>query len=129
MAVRERDVVREEPSVQERVKEEMAAWDSVLRSAFRLPPYNPDLLLTNKGLDTYEEMMTDAQVRASVNTKRYALLARPWQVFPAVRDKGHPEFCAACEARDFVEDALRGLKGPDGGRRDFRHTLFEMMSA
>src|SRR5262249_21164800 len=79
--------------------------------------------------DLYDKMMTDAQVRASINTKRYALLARPWQVFPAVRERDHPDFCAACDARDFVEEALRGLRGPDGGRRDFRNTLFEMMSA
>lgn len=107
----------------------MTAWDAVLRTSFRLPPYNPDDLLSTRGLDVYDRMMTDAQVRASVNTKRYALLARPWQVFPAERDRRSPEFAAACEARDFVEDALRGLRGPDGSVREFRHTLFEMMSA
>ena len=118
-----------EPSLAERLREEMTAWDAVFREAFRLPPYNPDDLLRRHGSDLYERMMTDAQIRASVNTKRYALLARPWQVFPSVRDKGHPAYCPACEARDFVEDALRGLQGPDGCLRDFRNTLFEMMSA
>ena len=127
MGVREQGV-REEPSVQERVREEIGAWDSMFRSAFRLPPYNPEALLQRHGIDVYEEMMTDAQVRASINTKRYALLARPWQVFAGV-GRAHPDSEAAGEARDFVEDALRGLRGPDGGRRDFRHTLFEMMSA
>lgn len=112
-----------------RFREEMTAWDAVLRASFRLPPYNPDDLLSTRGLDTYDKMMADAQVRASVNTKRYALLARPWQVFPAERDRRSPEFGAACEARDFVEDVLRGLRGPDGSVREFRHTLFEMMSA
>lgn len=120
---------RQEPTLAERLREEMTAWDAVFREAFRLPPYNPDDLLRRHGSDLYERMMTDAQIRASVNTKRYALLARPWQVFPSVRDKGRPEYCPACEARDFVEDALRGLQGPDGSLRDFRNTLFEMMSA
>jgi phage gp29-like protein len=115
--------------VTDRFREEMTAWDAVLRTSFRLPPYNPDDLLSTRGLDVYDRMMTDAQVRASVNTKRYALLARPWQVFPAERDRRSPEFAAACEARDFVEDVLRGLRGPDGSVREFRHTLFEMMSA
>jgi len=120
---------REEPTPAERVREEIAAWDAVFRDAFRMPPYNPDEMVQRHGADLYDRMMTDAQVRASINTKRYALLARPWQVFPAVREHDHPEFCRGCEARDFVEAALRGLKGPDGGLRDFRHTLFEMMSA
>jgi len=111
------------------LREEITAWDAVFREAFRLPPYNPDDLLRRHGSDLYERMMTDAQIRASVNTKRYALLARPWRVFPSVRDKGHPAYSLACEARDFVEDALRGLQGPDGCLRDFRGTLFEMMSA
>lgn len=118
-----------EPTLADRVREEMTAWDAVFKSAFRMPPYNPDELITRRGPDIYEKMMTDPQVRASVNTKRYSLLARPWQVFPSVRDREHPAFCPACEARDFVEDSLRNLRGPDGSLRDFRCTLFEMMSA
>lgn len=114
---------------QEMFREEMTAWDATFRSAFRLPPYNPDDLLSKRGPDVYEQMMTDAQVRSSINTKRFALLARPWRVFPAVCDTAHPGYAAAAEARDFVEDALRGLRGPDGSLREFRHTLFEMMSA
>jgi phage gp29-like protein len=117
------------PAAVELLREEMRAWDALFRDAFRLPPYNPDELLTRQGIDLYERMMTDAQVRASINTKRYALMARPWQVFPSVRDKEHPAYCPACEARDFVEDALHGLSGSDGSLRDFRNTLFEMMSA
>jgi phage gp29-like protein len=125
----ERERTPPEPTPAERLREEMAAWEAVFRAAFRLPPYNPDDLLTRHGMDLYDRMMTDAQVRASINTKRYALLARPWQVFPAVREKEHPAFCPACEARDFVEEALNELRGPDGSPRDFRCTLFEMMSA
>ena len=127
MAVAEKEVTELTPA--ERVREEITAWDSIFRQMFRLPPYNPDDLLTGRNIDLYDTMMQDAQVRASINTKRYALLARPWQVFPAVREAGHPDFCRACEARDFVEEALRSLRGSDGGLRDFRHTLFEMMSA
>ena len=127
LAEREREVLEVTPA--ERLREEMTAWDSIFRSMFRLPPYNPDDLLTSRNIDLYDKMMQDAQVRASINTKRYALLARPWQVFPAVREKADSRLCAACEARDFVEDALRSLQGPDGGPREFRQTLFEMMSA
>ncbi len=118
-----------EKTAPEQFREEMTAWDAVFRQAFRIPPYNPDGLLSSRGIETYDKMMADSQIRASINTKRYALLARPWQVFPSVKDQAHPEYRAACEARDFVEDALRSLRGPDGSGREFRHTLFEMMSA
>src|SRR5207248_6405155 len=121
MAVAERDLVELTPA--ERMREEVTAWDSIFRQMFRLPPYNPDDLLTSRNIDLYDTMMQDAQVRASINTKRYALLARPWQVFSSVREAAHPDFCRACEARDFVENALRSLKGSDGGLRDFRNIL------
>ncbi len=125
----ERRRERAMPTPAEMLREEMTAWDAAFQRAFRLPPYHPDDLLTTRGIDIYDRMMTDAQVRASINVKRFAILARPWQIFPAIRDRAHPDFAAACEARDFVEDALRSLRGPDGSLREFRHTLFEMMSA
>ncbi|MGC8668561.1 MAG: phage portal protein family protein [Chthonomonadales bacterium] len=118
-----------QPGLHERLHEEIAAWDAVFRTVFRMPPYNPDELLTRRGIDLYDRMMTDAQVRASINTKRYALLARPWQIFPAVRRRHDRDFRAAMQARDFVEDVLRGLRGPEGSPQDFRRVLFQMMSA
>ena len=90
-----------EPTPAERMREEMVAWDAVFRQAFRLPPYNPDSLLGSRGFETYDMMMTDAQIRASINTKRYALLARPWQVFPAIQDRADSRYASAVEARDF----------------------------
>jgi len=121
--------MQQQPTGPEQFREELTAWDAVFRQAFKLPPYNPDELLSTRGIETYDRMMADAQVRASINTKRYSLLARPWQIFPSIRDRSHPQYQQACDARDFVDDALRGLNGPDGSIREFRHTLFEMMSA
>ncbi len=122
------DAIVPQMTLADRLKEEVTAWDSVMRSVFRLPPYNPDSIMVKNGTDIYEKMMTDSQIRAAINTKRFALLARPWQVFPAEvtcdSDRG-----AAEDTRNFVQDALTNLKGPDGSYRDFRNTLFEMMSA
>ena len=117
---------REAPAISaaERMREELTAWDAVLKSAFRIAPYNPDLLALGRGFDVYETMMSDAMVRAAINTKRFALLAKPWRVFPA-----EGKSARAAEMRDFVEDALRGMAGPDGAARDFRQVLFQMMSA
>ncbi len=112
----------------ERMREEMTAWDAVLRQAFRMPPFNPDELLSAKGSDIYERMMGDAMVRAAINTKRFALLAKPWQVVPATGGNGKPSGIQR-ETRDFVEAALRGIQGVDGVTRDFRQVLFQMMSA
>ncbi|MEP6756638.1 MAG: DUF935 family protein [Chthonomonadales bacterium] len=116
-----------EPPLEERFREEMTAWDSILKSVFRLPPYNPDDLIQKQGIDVYDRMMQDPQVRASINTKRYALLARPWQVLPA--DAPPERRADAEEARRFVDSALRSLRGPNGSLRDLRVSLFEMMSA
>ena len=113
-----------EISAAERMREELTAWDAVLKSAFRIAPYNPDLLALGRGYNVYEQMMGDAMCKAAINTKRFALLAKPWQVFPSERNSAR-----AAEMRDFVEDALRGMTGPDGGARDFRHSLFQMMAA
>ena len=116
-------------SLAERVQEEMAAWDAVLKQAFRTPPYNPDDLLSSKGWDIYERMMNDAMVRAAINTKRYALLAKPWQVLPKVESGAKSPTAEAMAARDFVEESLREIRGANGATRDFRQVLFEMMSA
>ncbi len=103
----------------ELMREEMTAWDAALKAAFRIAPYNPDELLAQKGFDIYEKMMGDAMVRAAINTKRFALVAQP---------DGKPS-ARAVAVRDFVEAALRGMRGLDGTARDFRQTLFQMMSA
>lgn len=123
MRTEENPMAASAPSLADRLNEEMAAWDAVLKSAFRMPPYNPDMLLSTRGVDLYETMMSDAMVRAAINTKRFALLAKPWQVFPASAD---PE---AGAVRDFVEAALRGMHDAHGISRDFRQVLFQMMSA
>ena len=116
-------------SLAERVREELVAWDAVLKQAFRTPPYNPDDLLSSKGGDLYERMMSDAMVRAAINTKRYALLAKPWQVLPKLERGAASPTPAAMAARDFAEESLREIHGKDRMTRDFRQVLFEMMSA
>ena len=123
----QKSLVEPELPLQERMQEEMTAWDSILTSVFRLPPYNPDDLIQKHGIDIYDRMMQDPQVRASINTKRYALLARPWQVLPA--EVAGNRKSEAEGARQFVDHALRSMRGPDGNNRDLRHSLFEMMSA
>lgn len=117
------------PTLAERLREEIVAWDAVLKSAFRIAPYNPDSLLGEKGFDTYERMMGDGMVRAAINTKRYALLAKPWQVFAATPATEAHSSAEAEAIRDFVEMALRTIRNRDGVTQDFRQALFQLMAA
>ncbi len=116
-------------SAAEWAKEEITAWDAVLKTAFRTPPYHPESLLARNGIDLYDRMMDDAAVRAAINTKRYALLAKPYQIFPAANGADTKPTTEQQEARNFVEATLRGMQGADGMTRDFRQVLFQMMSA
>jgi hypothetical protein len=111
------------------MREELTAWEAMLKSAFRTPPYHPEGLLVRNGIDLYDRMMDDAMVRAAINTKRYALLAKPYQIFPAKDTGAKMPTAEQQEVRDFVADALKGMQGIDGAGRDFRQTLFQMMSA
>lgn len=128
---REREAAAMPPlSVAERFREEIVSWDAMLKSAFRVPPYSPDaFLIAHGGYELYDLMMTDAMVRAAINTKRFALLSKPWSVFAANdRETGKPS-AKAIEIRDFVESSLREIRGADGITRDFRQVLFSLMSA
>ena len=117
-------------SVAERFREEMVAWDAMLKSAFRMPPYNPDPFLpVHGGYELYDQMMTDAMVRAAINTKRFALLSKPWSVFAAADSVTGKPSGRALEVRDFVESSLRDIRGADGIVKDFRQILFGVMSA
>ncbi len=117
-------------SVAERFQEELVSWEAMLKSAFRVPPYSPDsFAMSHGGYEIYDQMMTDAMVRAAINTKRFALLSKPWSVFAAGNGEGGRPSGKALEIRDFVEGSLRDIRGADGTVKDFRQVLFEMMSA
>lgn len=66
---------------------------------------NPDDLVARKGLDAYDRMMTDAQVRMAVNYKRFAVISADWDVLP-----GGPERRDA-EIADFVRRSLENMNG------------------
>lgn len=108
----------------------MGAWDSVFRYAFHLAPYNPDLLTTQKGFDTYREMLTMAACRAPLNVKRYAVLRKPWSVEPAVVDPTDTRHEAAKALADHVDYVLRNILDTDTDQaQDLRVVLFELLLA
>lgn len=82
-----------------------AASVGLAASAFRLTSYSPDDLLSRKGLTIYDEMQRDSQVRSCLNTKKFAILSRGWDVQPA--DDDPPQVEAARFAKYCLED-MRG---------------------
>ncbi len=66
---------------------------------------NPDDLAAGKGLDTYDRMMTDAQVRMAVNYKRFAVISSDWEIAPASDSPADKEIAA------FVKSALDNMNG------------------
>lgn len=59
------------------VKEQ--AWsESSIYNSRDFPKYNPDELLSRRGLGVYSRMMTDEQVKAVVRFKRDAITSRTW---------------------------------------------------
>lgn len=66
---------------------------------------NPDDLVAKKGLDIYDRMMTDAQVRMAVNYKRFAVISADWDVLPGSADARGAEIAA------FVDRSLERMRG------------------
>lgn len=86
--------------------DEVAAVQTRLTSAaFRMATYSPDDLLTRKGLAIYDDMQKDAQVRSCLNTKKFAVLSKGWDVLPATDAQRDVEIAA------FVKFCLEDMRG------------------
>lgn len=116
----------------ERLRPLFGAWDSIFAPSFRMAPYNPDLLTTQKGYDLYDQMLTMAACRAPFNLKRYSVLAKGWKILPHQRgsDPLSADHAQAAELAAFVQEMLEDITLPDTDQtQDFRRVLFELMRA
>ena len=66
---------------------------------------NPDDLVAGNGLDIYDKMMTDAQVRMAVNHKRFAVISSDWDILPASTSGSDREVA------EFVRFCFNDMKG------------------
>ncbi|HOX28218.1 MAG TPA: DUF935 family protein [bacterium] len=66
---------------------------------------NPDDLAERKGLDIYDRMMTDAQVRMAVNYKRFAVISADWDVLPGSSGERDKRIAA------FVKRSIERMNG------------------
>jgi len=91
---------------------EVAAVQTKISSeAYRLAEYAPDDLISRKGLSIYDEMQKDAQIRSCLNTKKFAVLSKGWDIQPADGSEANrrsAEFIKTCfqEMQGSVQDVL-----------------------
>lgn len=78
-------------------------------------PYNPSVLVTRKGLNVFDQMKVDEQVKAALLFKKHAALAAGWEVVsPGDEDE-------EWEVTEFVRDVITAV--PGGAVRLFRSVL------
>ena len=86
-------------------------------SSLRTSTYSGDELLSKKGLAIYDEMQNDSQVRSCLNTKKFAILSKGWDIQPASDDPQDMEIAA------FVKYCLEDMRG------SVQDVLFNIMDA
>lgn len=83
----------------------------------RPSPYNPSSLVGRKGLNVFDKMRVDDQVKAALFLKKMAVLASGWEVIsPKGRDN-------SWEPTLFIREQLEGLEG------SLEDSLTEIMTA
>lgn len=73
------------------------------------PRYNPDILLTRQGLQVYDNMANDEQVKAVLKFKRDAVLSRAWAfVYDEQSEMPQEEQQSRC---DILSEIVQRMKG------------------
>lgn len=89
--------------------------------------YNPDDLVSSKGLETYKEMRRDDQIKACQQTKIMARLCTTYEI-----KAGDKEDRQSVEMAEFITDQLKNLRGTFKAKlrdiltaRDFGYSITE----
>lgn len=77
----------------------------LITGGYKLYPYNPDDLVVKKGLEIYDEMKKDDQVKPALFIKKLGRLSGKWQVKPASKKARDVEIAK------FYEDTLKEMPG------------------
>ena len=96
---------------------ELAASDSMLYSKHNVLPYNPDTLVSRKGLDVYDKMRLDDMVKASLTLKKFATLAPNYKILPADNSE------RSIEIANFVAYTIDTMEG------SMNDALFQILTA
>ena len=100
------------------LSQEISSSQSLIYSRWNAQMYNPDALVGKKGLEIYQKMKTDDQVKACLSIKKFARLSTPWDIIP-----GDEENDKSVEMADFIRYVLRKLKGT------FERNLLDILTA
>ncbi len=84
--------------------QELSLWNSALYRGWYSSTYNPSELVTSKGLEVFDKMQRDDQIKAALAFKRHAILATGWDIYPPDEtDHNDPVVM-------FVKRRLRGME-------------------
>ena len=96
---------------------ELASSESKLAYKAGIIPYNPDTLISRKGMQIYDQMRIDDMVKSSLSLKKFATLAPNFKIVPASNSTSD------IEVADFVNYAISEMEG------SMNDALFQIMSA
>lgn len=96
---------------------ELASSESKLAYKNGIIPYNPDTLVSRKGMQIYDQMRIDDMVKSSLSLKKFATLAPNFKIVPASDSTSDREIA------DFVNYTIMEMEG------SMNDALFQIMSA
>lgn len=97
---------------------EISSQESLIYSNYNMGQYNPDELVGKKGLQIYEKMMDDEQIKATTTIKKYSRLSTGWEILP-----GEAGDKMALMLADYAKTLTRRIQGT------FYDVLLEVLSA
>ena len=96
---------------------ELASSESKLSYKNGIIPYNPDTLISRKGMQIYDQMRIDDMVKSSLSLKKFATLAPNFKIVPASSQERDEEIA------DFVNYCIEQMEG------SMNDALMQIMSA
>ena len=96
---------------------ELASSESKLSYNNGIIPYNPDTLISRKGMQIYDQMRIDDMVKSCLSLKKFATLAPNFKIVPASSAEKDEEIA------DFVNHCFETMEG------SMNDALFQIMSA
>lgn len=92
---------------------------------YHVTPYNPSALVTRKGMEIFDTMKRDDQVKAALFFKKHAVMTGGWQI---ELPEGQSE---EWEPAKFIEWTLKNLNQEEGRilESSFDHAIIEILSA
>lgn len=93
-----------------KAEEEFLYATNDLYASGQFKRYNPDVLMTNKGVQIYYQMMLDDQIKAVMRFKQYAVVSRDWNFGIGQDENGEPlpEHIEMARQFSHIIESIRG---------------------